>query len=309
MRPKVVWGHGGSLLHQVIGAEWAQYIDAEPWQPDRQYARDTVFWQGSTWPGTADRPCPPDWPGPCVVENFDSPIDTAIQRDGQQLIIASADYSWIWCSAEWQRQGQNEFFAAPGGEYFALCLIKRRKPWRDQLWAELQPWREHSLFSYVEQGWVMPDDVGTAESNPGWSISVNPAWYNRTQFSIVVETAVSGPRFVSEKSYKPIAAGHAWVTFGSAGLSDHLKSQGFDTLDWFIRDVSDLHSSWPQRRNQNIQAISDLWREYSKNNHVFSQPRLLAALRHNHNHFYHSQHRRDKLYTTLIQPVLEFIHA
>ena len=68
-------------------------------------------------------------------------------------------------------------------------------------------------------------------------------WYNRTKFSVVVETGTDEFEYSSirtgdpwiihtEKSYKPFAFKHPWITWGSSKTLEFLKAQGFKQLEF-----------------------------------------------------------------------------
>lgn len=64
---------------------------------------------------------------------------------------------------------------------------------------------------------------------------------------LVSETTVIPKIFVSEKTWKPIAAGQLFLIFGNVGIVQYLRNQGVDVFDDIIDHSYDLISNWQQR--------------------------------------------------------------
>ena len=82
------------------------------------------------------------------------------------------------------------------------------------------------------------DTTQTLENNTDFYTCGNPAWYERTQYSIVLETYWARTKFLTEKSFKPIVAKHPFINLGNN--SNHiLKSLGFDTFTDVFGEIHD----------------------------------------------------------------------
>lgn len=56
-------------------------------------------------------------------------------------------------------------------------------------------------------------------------------WYNKTLFSVVVETSIAGEVFITEKTFKPIFCGHPFMIIAQPGALNFLKSNDFVTYN------------------------------------------------------------------------------
>jgi hypothetical protein len=88
----------------------------------------------------------------------------------------------------------------------------------------------------------LPLELDIGEVAPGaiediaW-VSQDPAYYDDSRFSIVVDTSVSDSSclFVTEKVLKPIMNHSPFLLVGSAGGADLLRSWGFKTFEPWLR--------------------------------------------------------------------------
>ena len=100
----------------------------------------------------------------------------------------------------------------------------------------------HSLDSDFETWCVenlpllLPDDSSSSnESNTDFYTVGNISWYDRTAYSVVLETYWAKTQFLTEKSFKPILAQHPFVNLGN-GTTRLLASLGFDVFE----DIVDM---------------------------------------------------------------------
>lgn len=73
--------------------------------------------------------------------------------------------------------------------------------------------------------------------------------YTDTYFSVVTETTAGhlDPLFVTEKTFKPIIAGHPFIVLGSPGLYQYLQNLGFETYHRDINETFDNEVDLDQR--------------------------------------------------------------
>ena len=64
---------------------------------------------------------------------------------------------------------------------------------------------------------------------------------------LVTETKIIPRVFVSEKTWKPIAAGQLFLIFGNPGTVNYLRTQGVDVFDDIIDHSYDLEPDWKIR--------------------------------------------------------------
>jgi hypothetical protein len=302
MKPRIVYTHPGVIAANCLEPLWAEYFTVEPWDATRTYDQHCVFWQVFD-----DFPAPESWPGPVVVENFDVPVDIATHKQNNRLLLSTPDWIWIWSAMTWKWMGHGDFIAEPGGDQLLLTMMNRAKPHRTQLFNALGPWRDQSYISYVDKNVRIPGD--STYDHQSWNMTLVPDWYNRTLFSMVSETTVDNNRFISEKSYKPIAYGHPFVIYGSPGTLQHLRTQGFETFDHLIRETYDLEVLPGPRLDLIIHTILELYTQWAKEKTLFQDSESLRRIAHNRELFYNTTVIKNKLYTGVIEPVMEFINA
>lgn len=75
---------------------------------------------------------------------------------------------------------------------------------------------------------------------------------------LVTETTVLPKIFVSEKTWKPIAAGQIFLIFGNPGTVSYLRSQGVDVFDDIIDHGYDSNLDWQSRLHQIHQQLRQL---------------------------------------------------
>ena len=77
---------------------------------------------------------------------------------------------------------------------------------------------------------------------------VIPAQYINTYFSLVTETVKNTDfLFVTEKTYKPLLAGHPFLILSSPGFYDELHRMGFETFGKLIDESFDHKENWKDR--------------------------------------------------------------
>lgn len=82
--------------------------------------------------------------------------------------------------------------------------------------------------------------VNEYDESPQVSALVPKEIYNNSHYSIVAETGGNLSIFMSEKIAKPVFGRRVFVLFGSAGLLQHFRDQGFKTFGDVIDESYDL---------------------------------------------------------------------
>lgn len=204
-----------------------------------------------------------------VVDHlWDSDVDTpSVVRDGR-LILRNGN--WVWYR-ECVRFMENEYHNyQPNRNYtHAFFMPMHKQRWhRDRAVEKLAPVLDSALWSYVERGQLMPGDVDHAatDSKIFWEFYINPAWYDSTFFSVVVESYMRSnawfaapvtPNYkteVSEKLFKPLMFFQPAVVYGSYGTLEYLRRAGFETFGNLWDESYDLVQD-DQKRHA---AVSDL---------------------------------------------------
>jgi hypothetical protein len=157
-------------------------------------------------------------------------------------------------------------------------------------------------------GQQLNDD--TDYNNPEWQRHFNPAWYNDTKFSVVVESVnEEKAAWVTEKTYKPLAYFHPFVVHGTAGTLAHVRSQGFETFDHVIDESYDSEMSPVLRFNKVCKIIEELTEQFCKGVDIFSDQETQQKLQHNHNKFFNVQDVHTGFYNDIIFPLINFVKS
>jgi hypothetical protein len=198
-----------------------------------------------------------------VVDHlWDSDVDTpSMVKDGR-LILRNGN--WVWYRECIRFIGQGYHTYQPHRDYsHAFFMPMHKTRWhRDQAQEKLAPVLEHALWSYVEKGILVPGDMDhSVPSSIFWEFYVNPEWYDRTFFSVVVESYMRSdwwvqnttvPNYrteVSEKLFKPCMFYHPMVVYGSLGTLEYLHREGFETFDNLWDESYDLIDVDQQRHD------------------------------------------------------------
>jgi len=85
-----------------------------------------------------------------------------------------------------------------------------------------------------------------------------PSQYADTYFSLVTETMGFKNPFITEKTYKPILAGHPFIIAGAPGYYQKLHKMGFETFDKLIDESFDLEPNMDQRMTMIAEQVKRL---------------------------------------------------
>lgn len=185
-----------------------------------------------------------------------------------------------------------------------LMPVGRKTKWRDHIVEVLDPWLEDAYWSYVRRGRALPGEPDSVPGAKRWNTRYdNPAWYNDTCFSLVLESITSWEGcvpFLTEKIYKPIKNCHPFMVLGAPGILKHLESQGFVTFENLFDQSYELESDLDKKLKiviDNIERCSKL---------PFDQDTLNKVL-HNQQLFYDRQVILQDMKKSIVDPILEII--
>lgn len=266
-----------------------------------------------------------------IVDNVDRTIDHWVDQEFKTVILYAWDqfvddiqpprlqahclalkpknFIWIHFAQNWKSQNYQYLRHVTDPEKFFLMLINKQKLHRDELFNKTKLYHDISLYSYVDRGHYIENDVpptgtpfqsGTSDQN-----FYNPDWYSRTGFSMVSESEVTSDLFISEKIFKPIAFQHAFLVYGSPGTLRYLKESGFETFDHVLDETYDKI----QDQTRRLQAIVDQLAELQ---HLFDQKTLFndsvskQKILHNYHRFYDIQ---EKFEFEIVNPIKNFIES
>ena len=187
-----------------------------------------------------------------------------------------------------------------------------------QILEDLQPLLSRALYSYVDRGHLVEGDTthDASQDNIYWLWYFNPAWYDRTAFSVVAESWMRSDAYflcpeypnyrteVSEKIYKPLAYSHPLIVYGSEGTLRYLKRNGFETFgnlwDETYDDVASDHERFGAVSRTVRQATAD---------HAHGQwdPETQQKIAHNAQQFWDLDLVTKRFHAEITRDILEFV--
>jgi hypothetical protein len=236
---------------------------------------------------------------------WDNHTQTSSTTDGPVLTLRSPNWAWIDSALNYVYLGYDKLTLNSCPTKFFLMLMRLKRLHRDQLLTRVTAYLSDSFYSYTSQGIMMNNDLvvdGDVEQR-----YINPDWYNSTVFSLVAESNLTSPAFMSEKTFKPIAFEHPFVVWGSPGTLQYLQASGFETFDHVIDETYDTINDNSKRLDNIIKIVDELFVDFNKGNSLFGDPVTQQKLQHNRAHFY-NQELLQKMFTQeIVNPILEFV--
>jgi len=224
-----------------------------------------------------------------------------------QYICYNDNWFWYNESLWYTRKGYDKY--APDKTYSksAFMPIRTGKQFRLDFLDSLGTLTQDMIYSCVERNILLPNDL--ANGHPDFQRYFNPAWYNDTCYSLVLETLIScswhqgvnsNPEvFATEKSFKPFAFYHPVLIFGQPGILAHLHNLGFETFENIFDESYDTVLDLKQRQNQVIENV--------KNFQIQQYDTLTwEKLRHNRNRFFDTQLIEKLIIDEIIMPLIEY---
>lgn len=226
-------------------------------------------------------------------------------------VLKIRNKNWIWYNESlwWQHLGYHKYHQNKNVSKHFLLLMNKQRYHRDELFQNLQDYLDNSIYSYIDKGFQIKDDL---QLNHGdWQRHMMPRWFDETAFSIVAESMMDpnhtptgsiGEVFISEKTFKPIAFKHPFLIAGTPGLLNYLREQGFATYEHVINESYDLIPDHQLRLKTIINEIKRL----ISDKETFSDSLSLEKQLHNFDLFYNRDHIIKQLENTLIKEILDY---
>jgi len=179
-----------------------------------------------------------------------------IQETDQIKVIHHDDWFFLANECLWyDALGYQDYIASNVNDRDFLMFINKKKDARDQIWKATEDLRKNSFASYQGIGVPMYGDI---DRNLGeWQRYLNTDWYDRTKYSLVVETRID-EIFITEKVLKPLAFGHPFIVWGAPGILARLRKLGFETFDNCIDESYDLEEDNDKRLTMIIEEVARL---------------------------------------------------
>ncbi len=209
--------------------------------------------------------------------------------------------------------------------YKFLFTNRKIRPHRRYLISQLkqQGMLDHALWSCLENfnTWAHADfnriyadgtSMKTHLLPPGYDPDIAPTWidgviyprqFNDTYFSLVAETVFEYPHsFRTEKTYKPILAGHPFVICANTGFYQDLHRMGFRTFGSLIDESFDTIIDGKGRLDRLIQEVG--WLCDQDLDQFWAETRDICLYNQQHAQELHTN--QQKTFTVKFQ---EFMHA
>lgn len=218
-----------------------------------------------------------------------------------------SDYYWIenpkwwwWNESLWWRAlGLHSYIPKKNCQYLALMPLRGFKPVRGRILGQLHDLLPNMLYSCNWLGKHLPNDSHDQQQGQRY---MHPDWYDLTYCSLVVETSLCNDQevFVTEKSYKPLAYYHPFVSVSSPGTLKWLQKLRFETFDNLFDESYDLVDNFDRR----LEIIIDNLRSIRMSDGYDKE--TLEKIQYNHELFFSESLCREGIIQEIIQPMLEY---
>lgn len=276
---------------------WKRFFDIETYDPAKTYPPKStlfVFW----WMNANDE------------------LPNRLRDSGHKVAIdqlweypeGKKDFYWIehidWVrlheSIWWQAMGHDRYVPKKSAALkLALMPIRRTDPDRYYFISHLHNVLEQMIWSYGDRTLPMDGDTTHGE----YQRFVNPAWYDDTFCSVVVETHTNTDKvYVTEKSFKPVAFYHPFMVLAAPGHLTKLKKQGFETFDNLFDESYDNEIEFVKRCKILSKNLQDL--ELGSYDYHTQE-----KIRHNHNHYYDRTLVETIMKQEIVDPLLAYAEA
>lgn len=222
--------------------------------------------------------------------------------DGAGMTVQNVP-SWFWIHEHfWTKDINGDTDYRPkhiNDKLFLMPMLKAR-PIRAKLFEMTKEWHKEAFVSLVDRDVFLPGEYGEIEDMTSQR-KMNPDWYDRTLFSIAVETCPAEDEhsslFITEKTYKPLAFFHPFMTVNKPRSLQWLREQGFETYDNIFDESYDEDEDVFVRIDKVLANI-----------HHFEYDALtLEKMEHNHHWFYNEDEVRRRAESEIINPIREFL--
>jgi len=312
--------YSNNINRIFLEALWDQYFVREPIDTSKTYnPTECLIYSDFS---TADQ-----WIQPWQEKGFktivdhlwDSWICDKWETTDQQLVLRSTKWFWHNECFCFRHLGYQNLKRTSIDDKTFLLLMNQLRRHRKELYQRIKPILDTDAI-YSFRGLDIPlqnaqdsFDLTTTAGDRYTDID----WYNRTKFSVVVETGTNEFEFSShrrgepwiihtEKSYKPFAFRHPSLTWGPAGILAFLRAQGFETFNHVIDESYDTIKGHALRLDKVVETINDLNNTVKNDKQYFNDPMTIEKLEHNYNLFYNIDLALEYFKKEIVDPIYEF---
>jgi len=259
-----------------------------------------------------------------IDHSYDSYVNESSYFENNNTYVLRSK-NWIWINENWlyRKAGYKDVLLrnvpSPDPTKFFLLLMNLERAHRTEILNRSTKYLDDSIYSYVARGIILDNELLNDRGYIKNQWAFYPQRYSNTYFSLVAETTTNlirprdlspnKPIFISEKSFKPFAFKHPFITYGTANTLQYLKSIGFETFDHVINETYDSILDPYERLTAIMIEVDNLYKEYKEGKQLFKDALSQEKLEHNFNRFYDDA-LVDQMYVNeVINPMLEFINA
>lgn len=236
------------------------------------------------------------------LDGYKIALDNLWDRPNQITDNTCYTPNWFWYNESlWYRHlGYHNYMPQKNYTKLAFMPINYRSrhtlmAHRTQIVNALGSLKNDFIYSFVDS--ALPDDI--EPTNPNWQRYFNPKWYDDTCFSLVVETGITGPTTVTEKTFKPIAFSNPMLVWGTVGILQKIKDLGFETFDNLFDESYDVENNNTRR----LETIISNVKEFIKEPY---DAITLEKLEHNRYRFFDYNLVKSKIIEEVVNPLLEY---
>jgi hypothetical protein len=235
-----------------------------------------------------------------IVDHFWDSNITETSTITDKLTIRNKNWIWYNESLWYRHLGYHNYVPNKKHTHSFLMLMHLQRTHRDQIHTALADVLDSALYSYVARGITLSEDI---EYNHGdWQRHFNPEWYNATNFSVVVESMIKSPTWISEKTFKPIAYQHPFIVWGSTGTLKYLREQGFETFDHVIDESYDSIENHNDRLLMIVDQIKNLVQNIKFEDIITKQ-----KTEYNQQRFFNKDLVQEKINNEIVKEILDFV--
>jgi len=249
---------------------------------------------------------------------WDSDVDTKSHVFDNTLTLRNTNWLWYRESLYYQTFDYHKYQPNRNYQHAFLMPINKARPHKDLVIERLESVLSNGLYSYADRGRLLPNDFDRQQQGY-WLYYFNPEWYDTTCFSVVVESymrsnawvknpgGVNYKTEVSEKSFKPIAYRHPFITFGSVDTLKYMQREGFETFDNLWDESYDSIIDDDQRHQAVARTVIGAVNEYTQGNLKFDKL-TEQKLAHNHARFFDTALIERRFRDEIIGDILSFVN-
>ena len=228
--------------------------------------------------------------------------DSNKNLDYPAVSITLRHVDWFWVNEYYVNLmlGYMDYTPSRTYKYKSLMAAFNRNQVRDKIFELFSDELPNMIYGYNKNPSLPFDN----ENFNMWDRYFNPYWYDNTCFTTVLETRVVDAivddfLFITEKSYKPFAFKHPFISISQPGAVSHLKDIGFVTYDNLFDETylnfdnlkERIHNVYTQVKQFVIKPYDSL---------------TLEKIDHNYNLFYNKQRVDQIVNEAIINPIMEY---